>query len=232
MLCRVTSKSHQEVIGTLPSGTALVPTLILASASPRRHELLAQLGIPFTVIPANIDEQHISGEPPEAYVIRMARTKAQCIAPRQPGAFVLGADTIVVCESQILGKPQGIAQARQTLLALSGRQHTVITALALCQYEQGFVRVETVPTQVWFRPLSMAEIERYIATEEPFDKAGAYAIQGAGAAFVAGIDGCYTNVIGLPLKRTEELLRSGGFWARCVPRLAPPGLQNPTLSEE
>ena len=193
------------------SESTLSLALILASASPRRQELLTQLGVPFTVLPANIDEHHLAGESPEVYVQRMARTKAQCIALQQPAAFVLGADTIVVQALHILGKPQDIAVARQTLMTLSGKQHTVITAVALCHHRHGFMRVETVQTQVWFRPLSAAEIERYIATAEPFDKAGAYAIQGAGAAFVADIQGCYTNAVGLPLRRTMHMLRAAGF---------------------
>src|SRR5687768_2615965 len=110
----------REVVRIPSSAPALSPTLLLASASPRRYELLARLGVPFTVLPAHIDEQQIVNELPQTYVVRMARTKAQTVAPRQPTAFVLGADTIVVCESQILGKPQGVAQARQTLMALSG----------------------------------------------------------------------------------------------------------------
>ncbi len=222
----------REVVRMPSSVPALSPTLLLASASPRRYELLVRLGVPFTVLPAHIDEQQIVNELPQTYVVRMARTKAQTVASRQPTAFVLGADTIVVCGSQILGKPQGVVHARQTLMTLSGRQHTVITALALCQHERGFMRVETVQTQVWFRPLSIAEVERYIATGESFDKAGAYAIQGAGAAFVTSIAGCYTNAVGLPLKRTTDLLRSVGFCVPSIPPSALPTFQNSPTSEE
>lgn len=212
--------------------SVLSPALVLASASPRRYELLTQLGVPFTVFPAHIDEQQSVDELPQTYVVRMARTKAQTVASQQPTAFVLGADTIVVCESQILGKPQGVGQARQTLMTLSGRQHTVMTALALCHQAQGVMRVETVQTQVWFRPLSRAEIERYIATAEPFDKAGAYAIQGAGAAFVTSINGCYTNAVGLPLKCTIDLLRAVGFAVPPLPPSAFPTFRHVPASEE
>ena len=200
-------------------------TLILASASPRRQELLTQLGVLFTVLPANIDEHHFAGEPPEVYVQRMARTKAQCIAQQQPAAFVLGADTIVVQASRILGKPLDLAEARHTLMTLSGKQHTVITALALCHHQDGMLQVTTVQTQVWFRDLSAGEIAQYIATAEPFDKAGAYAIQGAGAAFVTAIQGCYTNAVGLPLQRTMQMLRAVGFPVSSPPPCTPPVFQ-------
>jgi septum formation protein len=209
----------------MPSSESTL-TLILASASPRRQELLTQLGVPFSILPANIDEQHFTGESPDIYVQRMARTKAQYMAQQQPMAFVLGADTIVVQASHILGKPQDLTEACRTLMALSGRQHTVITALALCHHQRGFLQVETVQTQVWFRVLSPAEIEQYIATTEPFDKAGAYAIQGAGAAFVTAIEGCYTNAVGLPLRRTMRMLRAVGFAVSSPPPSVPPMFQN------
>jgi septum formation protein len=195
---------------TAHAAPAAVPTLILASASPRRRELLAQLALPFTVIPANIDEQQLVAETPMAYVRRVARAKAQHLAQRFPEAWVLGADTTVVLDEQILGKPGSVEVARQMLTRLSGRQHIVMTGLALLQQRQQFVCLDTVRTLVRFRPLSRAEIEHYISTGEPLDKAGAYAIQGAAAAFVESLEGCYTNVVGLPLRRTAALLHTAG----------------------
>lgn len=185
--------------------------VILASASPRRRTLLAQLAIPFTVIPAEIEEQPFPGEDPHAYVIRVAEAKARHVAQRFPEALVLGADTIVVLDQQTLGKPTSVEEARQMLTRLRGRQHTVLTGLALLQHCRQFVRRDAVRTLVHFRPLSQAQIEHYLATEEPFDKAGAYAIQGEAAAFVEALEGCYTNVVGLPLQRTAALLQSAGL---------------------
>jgi len=190
---------------------AAVPTLILASASPRRRELLAQLALSFTIIPAEVDEQQLAAEAPTAYVRRVAQAKAQHLSQRFPEALVLGADTIVVLDEQILGKPGSVEVARQMLTRLSGRQHTVMTGLALLRQCQQFVRLDTVRTLVRFRPLSRAEIEHYSTTGEPLDKAGAYAIQGGAAAFVESLEGCYTNVVGLPLRRTAALLHAAGI---------------------
>jgi septum formation protein len=190
------------------------PQLILASASPRRRVLLAQLARPFKIMPANIEEQQRPQESPCTYVVRMAQSKAACLAQQYPDALVLGADTIVVLDNHILGKPEHSAAAHQMLHRLSGRQHTVMTGLALLHQRQQFLRIDTVSTLVRFRPLLQADIERYVATGEPFDKAGAYAIQDGAAAFVVSLEGCYTNVVGLPLRRTAALLRSAGL---CVP---------------
>jgi len=173
--------------------------------------LLAQLGIPFTVIPANIDESAVPGELPQTYTMRVAHAKAQHIAQQFPTAVVLGADSVVVLDQQILGKPRDLADARHMLTHLSGRQHHVLTGVAVIHQAQHFVRLDVVSTLVHFRPLSPSDIEPYLATGEPLDKAGAYAIQGAGAAFVASWDGCYTNVVGLPLQRTAILLRAAGL---------------------
>ncbi len=191
--------------------------LILASASPRRQQLLAQLGLCFATMPADIEERQQLGEAPTAYVIRMAQTKAQHLAQQFPDALVLGADTIVTIDARILGKPQSATEARQMLQRLSGRHHTVVTGLALLQHSTGCTRLDTVSTEVLFRPLGQADIDHYIATDEPFDKAGAYAIQGRGGAFVAAFEGCYTNVVGLPLQRTAALLRSAGLVVPTVP---------------
>ena len=197
------------------SSSALPPQppleLILASASPRRRELLAQLAIPFTVIPANIDESAWPNEVPRAYTMRVAHAKAQHVARQFPTAVVLGADSVVVLEQQILGKPRDIAEARHMLTCLSGREHTVLTGVAVLHQAQHFVGLDAVSTLVRFRPLSASVIEPYLITGEAMDKAGAYAIQGAAAAFVASRDGCYTNVVGLPLRRTATLLQAAGL---------------------
>lgn len=184
--------------------------LILASASPRRQELLSQLGTPFTVLPADIDERHHAGEAPRDYVMRMSRTKAQKVAQQYPEAWVLGADTIVTIDDRILGKPKDAADAAAMLGSLSGRVHAVMTGLALVQHGRGYAAVETVSTHVYFRTLSEADIATYIAAKKPFDKAGAYAIQDQEGVFVERYEGCYTNVVGLPVKRTAAMLRDAG----------------------
>jgi septum formation protein len=185
--------------------------VILASASPRRHDLLAQLAVPFTVMPADIEEHPLLHETPRTYVLRVAKDKANAIAQRFPDAVVLGADTAVIIDQRILGKPTGVEDAKRMLTQLSGRLHQVITGLACLQYRRQFCRQVSVCTAVRFRKLSAAEIERFVATDKPFDKAGAYAIQGQAAAFVEKLDGCYTNVVGLPLSHTAELLRAAGL---------------------
>jgi septum formation protein len=184
--------------------------LILASASPRRRELLAQLAIPFKVLPANIDESVVPGEVPWAYTRRVAYAKAQYIAWQCPTAVVLGADSVVVLEHSILGKPRDPDDARQMLSRLSGRAHTVMTAVAVLYYARHVVCLDVVQTLVRLRPLSPSVIEHYITTGEPMDKAGAYAIQGVAAAFVESWKGCYTNVVGLPLRRTAAFLQAVG----------------------
>jgi septum formation protein len=185
--------------------------LILASASPRRQELLSQLGIPFTVLPADIDERPRAGEWPRDYVMRMSQTKAEEVARQCPDAWIVGADTIVTIDHRILGKPRNTADAAAMLTLLSGRVHTIMTGLALVRQDQSYEVLETVSTRVYFRTLSEADISAYVATDEPFDKAGAYAIQGFAGAFVERYEGCYTNAVGLPVKRTAALLQGAGF---------------------
>lgn len=192
-----------------PSGGP--PQVILASASPRRRDLLSQLAVPFQIVPAHIDERVLAGETPCIYTRRVSLAKAQHVARQFPAAVVLGADSVVVLGQQILGKPQDVAEARAMLTRLSGRQHTVMTGLAVLHQAQQLCLRALVTTLVSFRTLSPEMIERYIATGEPMDKAGAYAIQGAGAAFVEARQGCYTNVIGLPLRQTASLLRQAGI---------------------
>jgi len=201
-----------------PLGLAPPPAqLILASASPRRRELLAQLALPFTVLPANIDESIRHSEMPWAYTRRVAYAKARHVARQYPTAVVLGADSIVVLGQHILGKPRDTDDARQMLSCLSGRVHTVMTAVAVLHDARHVVCLDVVQTVVRFRPLSPAAIEHYIATGEPMDKAGAYAIQGAAAAFVESWQGCYTNVVGLPLRRTAAFLQAVGLSVPILP---------------
>ena len=185
--------------------------LILASASPRRQQLLTQVGVPFAIEPANIDERTTPGEAPRDYVLRMAYEKAQHVSWQWPTAFVLGADTIVTIDDEILGKPKDLAEARRMLRGLSGRTHTVMTGLALLHHDRGVVQQDTVSTAVRFRRLSEHDIETYVTTAKPLDKAGAYAIQDSARAFVEAFDGCYTNVVGLPVQRTVDLMRAAGM---------------------
>lgn len=184
--------------------------LILASSSPRRQELLATVGVEFSCQPADIDESVHADETPNAYVKRMARDKAAVVAARQTDASycVLAADTSVIIDGDILGKPADYSEAMTFLLRLSGRRHRVITALCL-QTEAG-VSTRCVETTVQFVPLKQQQCEAYLATDEPWDKAGAYAIQGLAGAFVESIEGSYSNVVGLPLAQTLQLLAEHG----------------------
>ncbi len=183
-------------------------TLILASTSPRRRALLAQLGIALQVSSAHVDESERAGEDARAYVERLAREKATSVRGA-PGATLLAADTAVVLGGQIYGKPRDPAHARQMLLSLSGREHEVITGVYAAGH-LGIAKV-AVSTRVLFRTLTEAEAEWYVATGEPMDKAGGYAIQDRGGIFVARIDGSYSNVVGLPLAETLALLERVGF---------------------
>lgn len=183
------------------------PSLILASRSPRRRELLAQLGVQVAVLPADIDETPAAGETPRDYVKRIAQEKVNAIRP-PVGACVLAADTAVVVDGHILGKPESLDAGRRMLRVLSGREHTVFTAVALRSGAQ--LKRACVETRVTFRVLGDAECERYLASDEPWDKAGAYAIQGVGGAFVERLEGSYSNVVGLPLCETLALLRWAG----------------------
>jgi septum formation protein len=178
--------------------------VILASASPRRRELLTLIGIAHEVMPADIDESLLPDEEPAAHAERLARAKAHTIAARQPGAVVIAADTIVVVDGDVLGKPRDAAAARAMLKRLSGRTHTVLTAIAVARSDRTESAVEAV--DVTFREVSDADIGAYIATGEPMDKAGAYGIQGFGATIVERVDGDYFSVMGLGLRRLVELL--------------------------
>ena len=170
--------------------------LVLASQSPRRSEILRQAGIPFTRRVAAVDETPLEGEKPEDYVVRLAELKALAV-PAGPGETVLGADTTVVIDGEMLGKPAHTADARRMLARLSGRQHQVITGICL---KRGVEVVrDCATTKVWFALMSAREIEEYVSSGEPMDKAGAYAIQGLASKFIEKIDGCYFNVVGLPV---------------------------------
>lgn len=180
------------------------PQLVLASASPRRRELLEQIGIRFVIQAADIDESPRHHEGPEELVQRLAAAKSKQISSRMSNKIpVLGADTIVVLGDKVLGKPSGREQAIEMLSALSGCEHRVLSAVSLRAGNHGHLISET---RVWFRKLKISEIEAYCATSEPLDKAGSYAIQGYGAVFVSRIEGSYSGVVGLPIYETAMLL--------------------------
>jgi nucleoside triphosphate pyrophosphatase len=187
------------------------PRLVLASQSPRRRELLEQMGLAFEVRPAHADETVLPGEAPRAYVLRVARAKARAVE----GDLVLAADTAVVLGDEVLGKPEGPDDARRMLRALSGTRHAVLTAVCLRRTSgaagAGVELEAVVRTAVTFAPLSAAQIDWYVRTGEPLDKAGAYAIQGAGGAFVLAVEGSVSNVVGLPLAETAALLAQAGL---------------------
>jgi septum formation protein len=175
--------------------------IVLASASPRRADLLAMLGLPLTIAPVGVDERPLPSEDPPDLALRLARDKALAAAPATDPVLVVAADTIVVVGRQILGKPRDPAEARRFLALLSGRTHDVITGLALRACPEEDVTVETATSRVTMASLSEKDLDWYAATGEGMDKAGAYALQGKGALFITSIEGSYTNVIGLPLER-------------------------------
>lgn len=189
--------------------------LVLASASPRRRELLEMLGIDLIIEPSGIDETYRPGEPAREHALRLSLGKARDISGKYPGLWVLGADTIVVVDSEVLGKPEGKKDAREMLLKLSGREHVVITAFALVFRRAGVEYSQAVESRVIFNSLEEDEIQWYLETGEPFDKAGAYAVQGKGAAFIKEICGSHTNVIGLPLSEVVQALRKTGAMKLC-----------------
>ena len=194
-----------------------MPILVLASASPRRLELLRQLGIvPDRVDPADIDEIPAPGELPAVHVVRLAEAKARIVQPRHPGAFILAADTIVACGRRILPKAEDAATARACLTLLSGRRHRVYGGVALIT-PSGEIAIRRVVTQVAFKRLSKTELDAYLTTGEWRGKAGGYAIQGCAAAFIPWIAGSYSNVVGLPLSETAQLLAGRGYRFRCAP---------------
>ena len=187
------------------------PKLILASKSPRRSNLLKQAGVTFSIIPSNFDESSVTMSDPESYVRRVAKSKTVDISKKHPDSWVLGADTIVLIDDCILGKPHSKDEARSMLKQLSGKTHQVITGYCLSCQTKNYFLSETAKTDVRFKTLRNEEIEWYIKTGEPFDKAGAYAIQGMGTCLVKSINGSYTNVVGLPVCEVIEFLIKEGI---------------------
>jgi len=185
-----------------------IPKLILASGSPRRAEILRMVGWPFETLAVDIDESRLAGEDAAAYVERVARNKAAAAAPKASTATVVGADTVVVIENEILGKPRDGDDARRMLRLLSGRWHQVFTGVALLNGETSRVAHEV--TEVKFASMGQEEVNWYVETGEPNDKAGAYAIQGLGARYIEKIEGDYYNVMGLPVRLLYRLLDSAG----------------------
>ena len=180
--------------------------IILASQSPRRRQLLEQMGLEFTTQSPEIDEHAFHGRDARDLVETLSREKARWVARQaDPAALVIGADTVVVLDGAILGKPRDGAEAEAMLAALSGRDHQVFTGVTLCQGDRILTQAEE--TQVTFRPLTGQEIRQYVSTGEPMDKAGAYGVQNGAAKFVAGIEGCYFNVMGFPVSRVYNALK-------------------------
>jgi septum formation protein len=183
--------------------------VVLASGSPRRRELLNMIGVGHEIMPADIDERYLPGEDPPAHAERLAREKAAAVAPRAGNSLIIGADTIVVVDGAVLGKPRDRTEAAEMLRQLAGRSHTVHTAVAVRYGESEASAVES--PSVTFRPLDAELIDAYIATGEPMDKAGSYGIQGFGATLVSRVEGDYFAVMGLPLHRTMQLVESVGL---------------------
>lgn len=195
------------------------PKLILASGSPRRRELLERAGLIFTVVPANIAEIRRDGEGAMAFASRMAREKALSVAPKYLHDLILAADTIVELDNLVLGKPADAADAHRMLRMLSSRTHRVITAYAIARHGS-LTEAEAVISQVTFRQLDDGEIDHYLATGEPFDKAGAYGIQGVGAGFITAVEGDRSNVMGLPIKQVLAALARHGTHSSSMPTSA------------
>jgi len=190
--------------GAPPSG------IVLASASPRRAQLLASVGIRFEAASSDIPEEFLPHESPVDHVRRLAEAKARAVAGRHAGRFFVGADTIVVCDGEPLGKPRDRRDAERMLRRLSGKAHDVITAYAVYDAVDGRIEVAAITTRVRFKTLQPAEIAAYVETDCPLDKAGAYGIQGRAASMVERIDGSYTNVVGLPVEETVATLARMG----------------------
>jgi septum formation protein len=181
--------------------------IILASRSPRRYELLKQIGLNFDVIPSGVDEEgFVQGETPREHVLRLSEAKAFEVGDRYPDAWVIGADTIVYVDGVILGKPKDREEAMDMLARLSGKEHWVLTGFSVNHVGKGKKDQEAVQTSVKVKPLTEAEMRWYVQTGEPFDKAGAYAIQGIGSFMIESIRGSYTNVVGLPVCELIQML--------------------------
>ena len=184
--------------------------LILASASPRRSELLKLMGLDFEILPSGIDETAREGETPGEHVRRLSAAKALALSHRYPEAWVIGADTIVVIDNEFLGKPSTPGEAQAILTKLSGREHRVYTGVAVTRRRDDVFFSDVVASDVLFKDIPAEEINWYIGNAEPYDKAGGYALQGRGAFFIKEIHGSYTNVIGLPLCETVDMLKRAG----------------------
>lgn len=195
--------------------------LVLASGSPRRREILEHLGFEFTVRPVDIDESPLEDESPPDHVLRLARSKAHAAA--RAGELALGADTIVVEAGEQLGKPRDAADAKRMLERLSGKEHHVYTGVALCDPDRALQLAVVESTRVRFAKLSASEIDWYVETGEPLDKAGAYAVQGYGSLFVEAVHGSYSSVVGLPIATTYRLLRQAGYHFPNLPAPADSG---------
>jgi septum formation protein len=183
---------------------------ILASASPRRIELLSLMGLQFDIIPGNVDESFLNGETPKEHVLRLSVEKARKTSVQYPDAWVMGADTIVAINGEVLGKPRTSDEAKEMLGKLSGQTHTVYTGFTLMKKSADIVISEAVDSSVRFRLIPEDEMSWYVALEEPYDKAGGYAVQGMGAFFIREICGSYTNVMGLPLCEVVDVLKRVG----------------------
>jgi len=184
--------------------------LILASKSPRRYELLKQVGLDFDVIPSRTEEDYIKGESPRKHVLRLAEAKALDVGNQHPDRWVIAADTIVYVDHSILEKPKSREEAKRMLRRLSGKEHRVLTGFSVYHLEKGKGDREAVQTAVKVKKLTPAEMEWYVETGEPFDKAGGYAVQGMGSFMIESIKGSYTNVVGLPICELVQMLRRLG----------------------
>ncbi|HTQ29582.1 MAG TPA: Maf family protein [Opitutaceae bacterium] len=187
------------------------PELILASASPRRRELLARLGVPFTIVVAGVTEHEAPDADPHAMVAHNAALKAEWVAARHPDAYVLGADTTVFLDGVVLNKPADLAEARAMLRRLAGRTHTVFTGLALRRASAGLRLDQGVTSEVTFKAFDDAVIDAYFRIVDPLDKAGAYGIQEGRELIIAGWQGSFTNIMGLPVEETKQILTRGGL---------------------
>ena len=184
---------------------------VLASSSPRRRELLSSVGLDFEVIPSHVPEEHQAGEAPEEYVARLSRDKARAIASQQRERWVIAADTTVLLGDQLLEKPTGRDDAIRMLQTIAGQTHIVYSGVTLENASRNYSDTRVAESEVRMLPLSRADIEWYVDTGEPMDKAGAYAVQGVGAMFIDSIHGSYTNVVGLPLALLFQMLRKAGL---------------------
>jgi len=184
---------------------------ILASSSPRRRELLASIGLPFDVVPSHIPEQRGDGETPSGCVARLSREKARAIAEQHPTRWIIAADTTVVLGDQVLEKPMDADDARRMLTAIAGDTHVVFTGVTLKRLQPAYADTHVTATEVRMLPMAPREIDWYVKTGEPLDKAGAYAAQGVGGMFIDSIHGSFTNVVGLPLASLFQMLRKAGL---------------------